>query len=610
LIKTKRKIIIFTIIVLLVLSNILSLSYFIYRDYQDKNSKSKEDNSENKILDNRISPLENQGLILEINRIRNRDFLNIIMKPGLSWKNKPSFTVEIVIDNLKYSKYSEISYNFNTWDTIGKNFRVIRDAEEEQEKSEIQISISQKEKRYIFLSQKKLKEKINIIYDYRTGQWDGDDYFLDNDGYGHFVGNFYEIWFNIYQTDFDYDSIPYWTEVNILHTDPMRDDSDKDPDGDGIPTTWEWKWGYDPFIWDDHEMLDPDIDGLTNDEEYQMEKWFADPFSQDIYIEVDGMQKKGLFDRKHILYDESQQIIIERFTRHGINLYIDNGWSSGLNNGGGELLPYINKITWDSGIILQFYKNNFPEERRGIFRYLIICNSGGLMEAWSGNTEFNRYDTMLCSNGLKTTLIYQRALTQRTQRLLMASTVLHEIGHTLGIAPYTIEGNDNLSFLYNARSIRDLILKFREYKDKWGNYKSVMNYLYVFDKKLVDYSDGSHGNNDQNDWEKFYLPFFQIENNIIIEPGITPPATDKVVNENISIELDGWEYSKDLSEEYFNKISSNSKVDPNKCEVAVFIKTNDTNYPSNRDIRIYVQPSIPITGWSLIREDYLMTIKN
>ena len=357
-------------------------------------------------------------------------------------------------------------------------------------------------------------------------------------------------------------------------------------------------------------MLDPDIDGLTNDEEYQMEKWFADPFSQDIYIEVDGMQKRGLFDKKHILYDESQQIIIERFTRHGINLYIDNGWPTGLVNGGGELLPYINKITWDSGSILQFYKNNFPDERKGIFRYLVICNSGGAMEAWSGNTEFNRYDTMLCSNGAVTTLIYQRAFTQRAQRLLMASTVLHEIGHTLGIAPYTIEGNDNLSFLYNAKSFIDLIKKYKEYKEKWGNYKSVMNYLYIFDKKLVDYSDGTHGQNDQNDWEKFYLPFFQIENNIIIEPGIIPPATDKVVNENISIELNGWEYSKELSQEYIDKIFNNSKINQNKCEISVFIKTNDTTYPSNRNIRVYAKPLVPITGWSLIKEDYLINILN
>jgi len=605
-----KKLIAFVIILILVFSSLLTLSYLISLESQKKNSKSSKDDSEKNIIDDRISPLENQGLILEINRIRNRGLIDLIMKAGFSWKKTPSFTVDIIIDNLKYSNNPEISHNFKTWDTIGKNFRIIRDSEEEQEKSDIQISIFQKVKKNLIFSKNTLKEKINICYDYKTGRWEGDDYSWDNDGYGHYVGNFYEIWFNIYQTDFDHDAIPYWTEVNILGTDPKSDDSEKDYDNDGIPTTWEWKWGYDPFIWDDHEMLDPDIDGLTNDEEYQMEKWFADPFTQDIYIEVDGMQKRGLFDKKHILFEESEQIIIERFLRHDINLYIDDGWPSGLINGGGELLPYKNKITWDSGIITQFYKNNFPEERRGIFRYLVICNSGGKMEGWSGNTEFNRYDTMLCGNGPKATLIYQRAFSQRAQRLLMASTILHEIGHTLGIAPYTIQGNDNLTFLYDARSIREFIKKFKNYKEEWGNYKSVMNYLYIYDKKLVDFSDGSHGNNDQNDWEKFYLPFFEIENNIIIEPGVTPPAIDKVVNENITIVLEGWEYSKEISQDYFNKITSELKLNPNKYEVSVFIKTYDTTYPSNRNLRVYVRPLVPITGWSLIKESYLIEIKN
>jgi hypothetical protein len=150
----------------------------------------------------------------------------------------------------------------------------------------------------------------------------------------------------------------------------------------------------------------------------------------------------------------------------------------------------------------------------------------------------------------------------------------------------------------------DYIKKSKNYKEEWGNYKSVMNYLYIFDKKLVDYSDGSHGNNDQNDWEKFYLPFFGIENNIIIEPGITPPAIDKVVNENITIELDGWEYSKETSQDYIDKITIESNFNPNKCEVSVFIKTNDTTYPSDRNLRIYARPLVPITGWSLISEGY------
>ena len=47
---------------------------------------------------------------------------------------------------------------------------------------------------------------------------------MDNDGYGHYLGEFYEVWFNVYQADFDHDGIPYWTEVNVLGTDPTVDE--------------------------------------------------------------------------------------------------------------------------------------------------------------------------------------------------------------------------------------------------------------------------------------------------------------------------------------------------------------------------------------------------
>ena len=53
-------------------------------------------------IDNRISPLENQGLILEINRIRHRGLLDKIMKFGISWRNKPKFFVVTNIVLLKY----------------------------------------------------------------------------------------------------------------------------------------------------------------------------------------------------------------------------------------------------------------------------------------------------------------------------------------------------------------------------------------------------------------------------------------------------------------------------------------------------------------------------
>jgi len=594
----KNSIIMISIIIIICLA---FSSLFAYFEFFTGKKPSLEDENIEYDLDDCISPLTNQGLILDINRIRHRGLLDKIMKIGISWKNKPSFYVVTEIDGLKYSSNEEFGFTYDVWDTFLQENRFVRDAEEEQETSEIMITIVEKEKKGLLRSHDVEKERIHVTYDYRTGCWVGDDSFKDDDGYGHHVGEFFEVWFNIYQTDFDHDGIPYWTEVNVLHTNPRVDDSNNDPDGDGIPTSWEWKWSYDPLTWDDHMQLDPDIDGMENIEEYQMAKWFADPFSQDIYIEVDCMERGGLLDREHVLYEESQQIIIERFCNHGINVYIDNGWPGLPINGGGELLPHIKTISWDSGMILQFYTNHFADERRGIFRYLLMCHNGVFpMIAFSGNTEFNSYDTMVVG-----TFIYQMLLMPRTERLLLAATVLHELGHTLSIAPYTIEGCDNISFALDITTIKQFLEGWHNYRSEWDNYKSVMNYRYMIDLNLVDYSDGSHGYNDQNDWENFYLPFFQIENNVICEPGILPPATDKIVDENLSVVLDGWEYSEELTQQYVDNISGWSPIDPIKCNWSVFLQKGDNSFPSDRNLRVYAWPIVPISGWSLIKEGYM-----
>ena len=221
-------------------------------------------------IDDRISPLTNQGLIFEINRMRHRGLIDIIMKRGSSWRNPPQFYFVTMIDDQEYiskdvwSRKGTTETFFAEWDTMFMENKISRDANEEQESSEITLQIFEREKTGLLglRTQDIEKEIIKLTYDYKTGRWDGDDSFNDSDGYGHHVGENFEIWFNVYQTDFDHDGIPYWTEVNILKTNPKIDDSKLDPDEDCIPTTWEWKWGYFYNISDNHSVLDPDMDGL------------------------------------------------------------------------------------------------------------------------------------------------------------------------------------------------------------------------------------------------------------------------------------------------------------------------------------------------------------
>jgi hypothetical protein len=514
-------------ITLIIVACIVGASTLIYLGFFEEEETIEPELTEQVLYDlNAISPYVNQALILEISRIRHRGLCDTIMQRGGSWKNKPMFYFISNIDDQEYVSKDVAAAGgaatetfFTTWDTMFQENKIVRNAEEEQETSSITLTIL--EHKTIGLlglrSQNEEKEKISLTYDYRTGRWEGDDFFDDSDGYGHYVGETFEVWFNLYQTDYDHDYIPYWTEVNVLNTNPKVDDSNLDPDSDGIPTTWEWRWGYDPHTYDNHTVLDPDRDGLENVEEYQMEKWFANPYSQDIYIEADGMEKGKLIDITHVFWEESQQILIERFARHGVNAYVDAGWPDTPNNGGGEILPFYETLSQDSGMMNQFYTHHFPDERKGIFRYLVIGNNAGFCHP----SEFNRYDTMAVGTSLKKLYINRKAWTPRTQRLALAAGVMHELGHSLGIGPWNVGGNDNISFAESREAKQQFL-------EEWGDYKSVMSYYYIWDYNIVDYSDGSHGPNDVNDWALFDLTAFQNETRVVEDPGFELPGYEEV----------------------------------------------------------------------------------
>jgi hypothetical protein len=497
-------------------------------------------------------------------------------------------------------------------------YKIQKDVPEEQETSKITISIYERIKKGITNLRKDdiLREEINILYDYRTGQWTGDDYFGDNNGYRHHIGEYFEIWFDLYQSGYDGDRIPYWVEVNVIKTDPTVDDRKLDLDDDKIPTYWEWKWGYDPNIWDDHVNLDPDIDGLENIEEYQMQKWLSNPFMQNIYVEVDGMEKGGIFDPPHIMWEESQQAAIDRFSEHNIQLLIDHGWPDSPKNGGGELLLHYQVTSDIHGMMLQFYKHHFPDERKGIFRYVVIGHGAGY--SWPQNS--NQYDTSHLGYNSKQMINPFRnpwhIPTQRAFRVHIGAMFMHEIGHTLGIMPYNIEGCDNLSY---ADGIPFISPAYKNYKQTWSQYYSVMNYYWTTNydwlKKLLDYSDGSNGPPyDQNDWEYLYLPFFQTEANLIEDINMTTPGKDRIIFENYTIPInDNWEIDENLSKSnefqvnYDNEIAISEPLS-NGCEwIVIKEKTIKQNHSK---IKIYAQPKIPelydpYTKWSLIKEGHI-----
>lgn len=83
---------------------------------------------------------------------------------------------------------------------------------------------------------------VDITYNLKTGIWTGDDYLNDGNIYGHASGeedggagdeDDCEIWFYIYQSDYDEDYLPYWSEIEH-RTDPTDSDTDNDGAIDGV----------------------------------------------------------------------------------------------------------------------------------------------------------------------------------------------------------------------------------------------------------------------------------------------------------------------------------------------------------------------------------------
>lgn len=370
------------------------------------------------------------------------------------------------------------------------------------------------------------RHDITLYYSLKTGHWIGDDYYFyypayfDLSGYGRGNGcddnsiyeddNDCELWFDITFNDYDQDGIPYWTEVNEFGTDPETDDTGLDEDEDGIPIEWEYRWGhylqynwyndtwehvwfYHPFEWDDHANLDPDNDGLTNMEEYLTSQWGSDPFRKDLFVELDQMEADPNGEKESLLPNGSKNLIRDAFNRQNVVFHLDDGsWA----DSGSEMIPFDiegENTTWEelNEIYQEYFLHGDPDNwRRGVFHYGLVVYNASFPGFCFKNNAFQ---------------ISRKGMEKKTRNpfcgsrdVIYASAYMHELGHTLGL---TFLGGHSKKAYYPWQP---LWWKYRPYK-------SVMNYGYMYGiiYNLVDYSDGSRGKNDFDDWGNLDLNYFQ-----------------------------------------------------------------------------------------------------
>lgn len=327
---------------------------------------------------------------------------------------------------------------------------------------------------------------VEIVYDVLTGSWSGDDALGDASGYGHTGGyeddivdeSDCELWFDIVQNDYDGDGLTYWEETNVYATDPMHNDAERDDDNDSLPMKWEDHWGYDPFSYDAHATLDPDRDGLQNTEEYMMAEWFADPFRQDIYIENDYMAEHNRI--QPVMPEESLQMQYSAFAKHNIMLLVDDGLM-----GGSDEIPYED-VNWDNiGNLYETYflHNDQNNPRKGVFHYALIIHDFRDFGRGVGGFNFRRDAFAICSAYIQKWRPWENGMI-----IGHGGSYMHELGHQLGLPHLRVFPWQPLYWL------------------SW-NYQSCMNYRYNF--KIVDYSDGTHGFMDRDDWGSIDLQRFE-----------------------------------------------------------------------------------------------------
>ena len=338
-------------------------------------------------------------------------------------------------------------------------------------------------------------KEVELVYSVKTGHWEGDDFLGDPSGYGRLCGTddgtIYkhdgdaELWFDIYQNDYDGDGIPYWTEVYVYGTDPTVDDRGRDDDNDGVPIEWEWKWGYDPFVWDNHYNLDPDEDSISNYEEYLTSQWGSDPFRKDVFVEMDIMAE-GPNGEITYFPENSKDLIRNAFNRQNIVFHLDDGCM-----GGGEVIPF-DALT-DGRELRKMYENYFLHGdtnnwRRGVFHYglVIYCAEGVCGFVFRANAY------QISSKGMEikaSNFIYNRDI-------VYASAYMHELGHTFDFNP--IPGHNQ--YCVSPWQIGWWLVR---------PYKSCMNYAWMY--QIVDYSDGSRRSPDIDDWSRIDYTYFENE---------------------------------------------------------------------------------------------------
>lgn len=221
---------------------------------------------------------------------------------------------------------------------------------------------------------------------------------------------------------------------------------------------------------------------------------YPSPTIKDLYVEIDWMKDPTTNESFRPTSTQLDQVKAA-YAVKGISAHFDTG----EYGGGQELSQYVGELKFapDTNNIDFFNIKNgtgdgittpsFSSSRRGVWHYMIAGNKTSLYDTkldtfrnTSTGASYAGDDDILIGIGRV------KELASANQDQAVSGTIMHELGHNLCLSDTSYTGQDSSCV-------------FSGIDHYAGNdYASVMNY----DKQLsmVNYSTGSNGTNDHDDW--------------------------------------------------------------------------------------------------------------
>lgn len=280
-----------------------------------------------------------------------------------------------------------------------------------------------------------------------------------------------------------------------------------DADGDGLTASQELRQGTSDVV------ADTDNDGLSDfiESQWNLDRndvfcgiacAYPDPLRQDVYLEIDWMEKPNDYSMKPTVQQLTE--VTAGFAARGIKVHTDTG-----EYGGGNQVPYNSSI-WFTSVANEKdfvdYKRGgdgiaaqFDSARDGIWHYMIsgdhyqyVDDSNNTITMSSGVANVGGPNLMVAHKRVSD--IAAASFPAKDFDTALAGTIVHELGHNLcltnsslqAVAPDChFDGIDNPDF--------------QQPNYQFEEYVSSMNYLYQFD--MADYSQNSTNNpDDHDDW--------------------------------------------------------------------------------------------------------------